>query len=213
MNSSYKLRWVATSAAIAVLSLSACSTRDVSDSSPQSTNGYQSSSASSSNSDAKVSEPSSCPDYQDSYSTPYKYCDSGSDVMKIQESLVELGYSVDIDGYYGPGTRTAVKRFQSSKGLSVTGQVNDSTWSSLIGDDSSSYEYNDEEQPIYEAPSQPVITQQRLATGFICNLRETGMSSDWQGDYYSWTYYTIWNDGTRSVLKIGQGYNPPIDCL
>ena len=100
------------------------------ESSPQVTNSYQSSS-SSSNSDAKVFEPSSCPDYQDSYSTPYKYCDSGSDVTTIQQALVDLGYSIDVDSYYGPRTRTAVKKYQSSKGLTVTGQVNDSTWSSL----------------------------------------------------------------------------------
>ena len=143
------------SLALVSISLSACNSNDSAESSPQSTNSYQSSSSSSSSSsnrDAKVSEPGSCPDYQDNYSTPYKYCDSGSDVMTIQQALVDLGYSIDVDSYYGPGTRNAVKKYQSSKGLSVTGQVNDSTWSVLIGDDTPQYEYSDEEQPVYEAP-------------------------------------------------------------
>ena len=110
------------SLALVSISLSACNSNDAAESSPQSTNSYQSSSSSSSssNSDAKVFEPGSCPDYQDNYSTPYKYCDSGSDVTTIQQALVDLGYSIDIDNYYGPGTRNAVKKYQSSKGLSVT---------------------------------------------------------------------------------------------
>jgi peptidoglycan hydrolase-like protein with peptidoglycan-binding domain len=213
MKKQYISRRIATSITIAVLLLGACSTSEELDSSPQSTIGYQSSSASSSNSDDKVPEPNSCPDYQDSYTTPYKYCDSGSDVTKIQESLVALGYSVDVDGYYGPGTRSAVKSYQSSKGLTVTGQVNDSTWSSLVGEDSTSYEYSDEEQPIYEAPSRPIITQQRQIIGITCDLRESGLSSSWDGQSYYWIYYNEWSDGTRSVLKMGQGYNPPYDCL
>ena len=45
-----------------------------------------------------------------------------------------------------------------------------------------------------------------------CSLRETGMSSSWSGTYYSWTYYNIWSNGTRTVAKMGQGYNPPFDC-
>lgn len=213
MKTQYTFRKLTASAAIAVLLLGACSTNEEKESSPQSTIGYQSSSASSSNSDDKVPEPSSCPDYQDSFSTPYKYCDSGSDVIRIQEALVELGYSVDIDSYYGPGTRSAVKRFQSSKGLTVTGQVNDSTWSSLIGENSSTYEYSDEAQSIYEAPSRPVITQQRQVVGIVCDLRESGLSSSWYGQSYYWTYYNVWSDGTRTVIKMGQGYNPPYDCL
>lgn len=45
-----------------------------------------------------------------------------------------------------------------------------------------------------------------------CSLRDTGMSSSWSGTYYSWTYYNIWSNGTRTVAKMCQGYNPPRDC-
>lgn len=210
INVKYKFRQISASVIVASVLFSSCSPNGSSDSSPQSTNSLQAST--SANSDAKVPEPLSCPDYQDSYSTPYKYCDSGSDVTQIQQSLVALGYSIDIDGYYGPGTRSAVKKYQSSKGLTVTGQVNDSTWSSLFGNDSSSYQYDDEE-PTYEAPSQPVITQQRQVIGVVCDLRESGLSSSWYGQSYYWVYYNVWSDGSRSVLTSGHGYDPPYDCL
>lgn len=192
---------------------SACSTNDASKSTSQPAGRDQSSVTSSPFRDEKIPEPTSCPDYQDRYLTPYKYCDSGPYVTKIQVALVALGYSVDIDGYYGPGTREAVKRFQTSRGLTVTGQVNDSTWSSLIGGDSSSNENSNNEQPIYIAPPQPVITQQRQIVGVVCDLRESGLSSSWHGQSYYWTYYNLWSDGSRSVIKMGQGYNPPSDCL
>ena len=45
-----------------------------------------------------------------------------------------------------------------------------------------------------------------------CSLRETGMSSSWSGTYYSWTYYNFWSNGTKTVAKMGQGYNPPANC-
>lgn len=174
-------------------------------------------SAVSTSENAKVPEPTTCPDYTDNFSTPYKYCDSGSDVRSIQQALVRNGYSVDVDGYYGPGTRAAVKRYQSSQGLLVTGQVNTSTWSSLMSGDAPQPDYSDEGNLEYEEPSQPiappVVTQQKQVTGVICDLRESGMSSSWHGQSYYWTYYYLWSDGSRTVAKMGQGYDPPYDCL
>lgn len=194
-----------------VLLLSSCGTSETSDSTLQIDNASES--AVSSNSDTKVPEPSSCPDYQDNYSVPYLYCDSGSDVVSIQQALVDLGYSVDVDGYYGPGTRSAVKKFQSSRGLSATGQVNSSTWSSLVGNSTLEPEYSDEAQTIYEAPTQPVNTQQRVIVNVVCDLRESGLSSSWYGQSYYWIYYNVWSDGTRTSAGMGQGYDPPYDCM
>lgn len=166
------------------------------------------------NSDDPVAEPSSCPDYQDNFSLPYKYCDSGSDVSKIQEALNSLGYSVDVDGYFGPGTRSAVKSFQSSEGLRSTGQVNQKTWDVLvISDSSSAPNYSDEGNLIYQSPVQETPVQERQVVDIICDLRESGLSSSWYGQSYWWTYYYVWSDGSRSVAKSGQGYDPPYDCL
>ena len=60
----------------------------------------------------------------------------------------------------------------------------------------------------YQSPQKTGPTLLRIE----CSLRDTGMSSSWSGTYYSWTYYNIWSNGTRTVAKMGQGYNPPRDC-
>ncbi len=197
--------------AVAAILLTACGTNSSSDDASADQNSYEQTAAS--KNDEKVPEPISCPDYEDNYSTPYKYCDSGSDVFSIQEALVDVGFSIDVDGYYGPGTRAAVKEYQSKHSLTVTGQVNDSTWSKLVGSNSTQSEYSDEAQQIYETPSQTVIPYQRQVVDVVCDIRESGLSSSWYGQSYFWTYYNVWSDGSRTVAQMGQGYNPPLDCL
>lgn len=55
--------------------------------------------------------------------------DSGAKVRAVQSQLRESGYSVAVDGIFGSGTYSAVRSFQSSKGLGVDGIVGDNTWS------------------------------------------------------------------------------------
>lgn len=57
---------------------------------------------------------------------------SGENVYSVQYMLRARGYSVTADGDFGPLTETAVKSFQSSKGLSVDGEVGAQTWPALI---------------------------------------------------------------------------------
>jgi peptidoglycan hydrolase-like protein with peptidoglycan-binding domain len=52
----------------------------------------------------------------------------GAAVVALQKAL-----GISADGYFGPGTETKVKAFQSSKGISPTGIVAKSTWNALIG--------------------------------------------------------------------------------
>ena len=54
--------------------------------------------------------------------------DSGSKVRAVQSQLRESGYGVTVDGAFGPATNTAVRSFQSSKGIGVDGVVGDNTW-------------------------------------------------------------------------------------
>lgn len=58
--------------------------------------------------------------------------DSGRNVVTVQYLLREWGYSVTVDGAFGPGTDSAVKSFQSSKGLSADGIVGANTWEKLV---------------------------------------------------------------------------------
>lgn len=55
----------------------------------------------------------------------------GSDVKLLQELLVKNGYKVSIDGIFGNGTKSAVQKFQASKGLTADGIVGTKTWNAL----------------------------------------------------------------------------------
>lgn len=59
----------------------------------------------------------------------------GPDVKAIQKRLLELGYSElgAADGYFGPQTRVAVRRFQANNSLAADGVVGPNTWSRLFG--------------------------------------------------------------------------------
>jgi N-acetyl-anhydromuramyl-L-alanine amidase AmpD len=57
--------------------------------------------------------------------------DSGAKVNAVQSQLRESGYAVTVDGVFGSGTTSAVRSFQSAKGLGVDGIVGDNTWSAF----------------------------------------------------------------------------------
>jgi hypothetical protein len=62
-------------------------------------------------------------------------CDSGPAVRLVQERLrASVDSSLNVDGYFGPGTRTAVRTFQQMHGLTVDGQVGPATWQLLVPD-------------------------------------------------------------------------------
>ncbi|GAB2998911.1 hypothetical protein GCM10023080_075990 [Streptomyces pseudoechinosporeus] len=60
--------------------------------------------------------------------------DSGKRVLQVQCMLTKRGYSVGssgVDGDFGPGTESAVRSFQSGKGLAADGVVGRETWVAL----------------------------------------------------------------------------------
>lgn len=59
---------------------------------------------------------------------------SGSDVTKVQDRLVKLGYMKSSTGYYGEGTAYNVSRFQRRNGLSADGKVGRATLNALLAD-------------------------------------------------------------------------------
>ncbi|RPH59254.1 MAG: peptidoglycan-binding protein, partial [Chloroflexi bacterium] len=61
----------------------------------------------------------------------------GDDVLKLQQRLLELGYSEvgAPDGVFGKMTGSAVRRFQQNNGLEVDGYVGPKTWRKLFGAD------------------------------------------------------------------------------
>ncbi|MEV4502970.1 peptidoglycan-binding domain-containing protein [Streptomyces klenkii] len=57
--------------------------------------------------------------------------DSGAKVKELQALLIYHGYSVGstgVDGYFGAGTESAVKRFQTAKKITADGIVGTTTW-------------------------------------------------------------------------------------
>ena len=61
----------------------------------------------------------------------------GDEVKKVQQRLIELGYSCGnsgADGDFGAGTYNAVRRFQNLNGLTVDGKVGEKTMAKLFSD-------------------------------------------------------------------------------
>lgn len=63
----------------------------------------------------------------------FRMGDQGAEVAEIQGHLVNLGYDVIADGDFGPSTVDAVKMFQKSQGLKVSGTVDENTYRVLVG--------------------------------------------------------------------------------
>ena len=55
----------------------------------------------------------------------------GADVRSVQQRLSELGYSLGVDGNFGPGTAQAVVAFQQDNNLGNDGVVGPNTWAAL----------------------------------------------------------------------------------
>ena len=65
-----------------------------------------------------------------------KRSDIGTDVLRLQQRLAELGYYTDrINGYFGPNTEQAVMQFQAINDLAVTGELDYGAWSILYSED------------------------------------------------------------------------------
>ncbi len=57
---------------------------------------------------------------------------AGKAVSRLQERLVAWGFVIDVDGSFGPATRSAVESFQEMRGLDVDGCVGPLTWAKLL---------------------------------------------------------------------------------
>jgi len=64
------------------------------------------------------------------------YGSQGDTVKTLQSVLNNKGYSLDVDGIFGPKTLAAVKDYQSKNSLDVDGIVGPLTWGSLTAESS-----------------------------------------------------------------------------
>jgi hypothetical protein len=58
--------------------------------------------------------------------------DDGIKVAQVQQLLQGFGYTVNVDGHYGPQTEKAVRSWQKSNGLTVDGIAGPATLASLL---------------------------------------------------------------------------------
>lgn len=58
---------------------------------------------------------------------------TGSTVKAMQSLLKGAGYTISIDGSFGPGTEAALKKYQQSRGLTADGYCGPMTWAKLLG--------------------------------------------------------------------------------
>ena len=56
----------------------------------------------------------------------------GDLVIWAQQHLKGAGQSVTVDGNFGAGTQSAVKRFQTGAGLAASGNIDTATWRALL---------------------------------------------------------------------------------
>lgn len=74
--------------------------------------------------------------------------DSGTDVLDLQNRLIELGYAAGTpDGKYGSATVSAVRAFQQVNDLDADGLANEETLALLYSDDAVTYEKGREKLP------------------------------------------------------------------
>ena len=72
------------------------------------------------------------PLFERMYQWPQYGCKPADRVYRIQYMLKALGYDVSPDKYFGKGTRDALVKFQSDKGLDADGVAGQATIKALI---------------------------------------------------------------------------------
>lgn len=83
----------------------------------------------------------------------------GEDVRELQRILRSLGYTLEIDGKFGPITVQCVKSFQGSNGLKVDGIVGPLTWSALDAAAAGTPRYTVTITGLHEATARAVVAE------------------------------------------------------
>jgi peptidoglycan hydrolase-like protein with peptidoglycan-binding domain len=78
-----------------------------------------------------LADPRACQEYVDNLEYPLRLCDSGEAVRLAQTGLLAVDPNLAVDGYFGPRTEAAVRRYQEIVGLEVDGLVGPRTWPEL----------------------------------------------------------------------------------
>jgi len=94
---------------------------------------------------------------------------SGPAVRQLQQRLKALGYDLDVDGAFGPGTAAAVKKFQAAKGLAADGIAGPAT-QAAIG-----------MQRVAKRPAGKPFAMTPMQIGTICGCAGANVEQHWPG--------------------------------
>lgn len=122
----------------------------------------------------------------------------GDTVKSLQEMLSKLGSTLQVDGIFGPGTRSAVQAFQRKNGLEADGVVGSKTWAALNNAIKTPQEPEakpEEEKPIITYPTLRRGSKGELVTQLQDLLSKDGSTLQIDG---------IFGIGTQSAVKAFQ---------
>ncbi len=89
----------------------------------------------------------------------------GAKVRELQSLLRRGGYTVDVDGDFGPATKRALEAFQEDAGLEVDGLVGPKTWQAL-----EAYKVDPDEQPGVPSPAESLTATPQGKQGLALTL-------------------------------------------
>ena len=152
-----------------------------------------------------------------------RYGSRGESVRQVQSRLNGLGYWCGTaDGIFGVNTRSAVRRFQSAKGLSVDGIVGPKTYSALgISPSSSSSSGGYSSSDLYllarcvygESRGEPYVGQVAVAAVVLNRVKSAAFPNSISGVIYQPYAFTCVSDGQLYLEPDQSAYNAARDAM
>lgn len=152
-----------------------------------------------------------------------RYGSRGESVRQVQSRLNGLGYWCGTaDGIFGVNTRSAVRRFQSAKGLSVDGIVGPKTYSALgISSSSSSSSDGYSSSDLYllarcvygESRGEPYVGQVAVAAVVLNRVKSAAFPNSISGVIYQPYAFTCVSDGQLYLEPDQSAYNAARDAM
>ena len=151
-----------------------------------------------------------------------RYGSRGESVRQVQSRLNELGYwSGTADGIFGNNTLSAVRRFQSAKGLSADGIVGPKTYAALGLSSASSTSGGYSSSDLYllarcvygEARGEPYVGQVAVAAGVLNRVKSAAFPNSISGVIYQPYAFTCVSDGQLYLEPNQTAYNAARDAM
>lgn len=99
----------------------------------------------------------------DNAATMLRMGTEGAGVREVQELLRRAGYAIEVDGDFGPATKTTVEAFQKDNGLEIDGIVGPKTWEAL-----NAFKTDPQEAPGVPGPAEAVVQTPEGRQGAVC---------------------------------------------